>query len=149
MTLGKKIPLSVDIALTVTLQPKMFKEVPPSQYRMSITELELMLLDITGRNYVIIPELTPKNGNVHYHIILKIPVTQLVQKKGPIYCIRNIFRNTKHFGYIDIKQCTDVQGWIQYMLKELDQTILMLDLSPEYKQTKLEEIKQYLKPVEA
>lgn len=144
MTLGKINPISVDYALTVTLNPKVFRSVPPMQYRETYSALEMILHD-NGYKYVIIPELTPKNQNVHYHIILKTYILPEYKKKGLMYHIRNLFRNTKLFGYIDLKQCDDTQGWIKYMLKELPETIKILDLCPEYGDIKKEKIEEYLK----
>lgn len=142
MTFAKKIPYTVDCALTVTLQPKLFKHDPPMQYRETISALELLLKQYECK-YVIVPELTPKNMNVHYHCLVKMPLTGHVNKKGVIYSIRNMFRNTKYFGYIDVKKTEDTSGWINYMMKEIKSTIVYLDLCPEYIDTKNEEINIY------
>lgn len=126
MTLDKK-SYSVDMALTVTLNPRQFREIPIEQYRNTRQELEILLLRITDK-YVIVPELTPKNQNIHYHILIKIPMDQLVKKKGPMYPVRNLFRTTKCFGYIDLKVCDDVPGWYKYITKDLVNTCNILDL---------------------
>lgn len=142
MTIAKKIPYTVDCALTVTYQPKLFKHTPPMQYRETYSALSLHLLK-NNCKYVIVPELTPKNENIHYHVLIKLPLTKEIEKKGVLYVLRNMFRNVKDIGYTVIKKCEDTEGWWKYMTKELPHTINILDLLPEYIDEKKLEYKLY------
>lgn len=140
MTLAKYTPFSVDYAITVTLAPKIYRASPPIQYRETIIELTSILLKLG--EFVIVPEVT-KNYNVHYHIICKIPLSDKRKRKGAEYYIRNAFRNTKFFGFINIKQCDDVSGWEEYMFKDLPDTITLLNLDESFLSTKKENLEQY------
>lgn len=140
MTIGKKIPYSVDYALTVTLNPKLFRYDPPLQYRETHQALYQLLNTITDK-FMMIPELTPQNQNVHYHGIIKIP---LEGNKPSNYYIRNLFRQTKLYGHICIKQIDDYDKWVEYIFKDLPVTCQLLDLIYEpYKEQKLIELNCY------
>lgn len=119
-----------DWAITVTLKPKCFKLCAEKQYESTKDFLVRRLNDI-GSTSTVVMELT-KNFNVHYHAVLcvrKDTVKNKNIKNIPKY-ICDSFRNSDMFGFVNIKQCTDVSKWILYMLKDIQNTYTTMGVYP-------------------
>lgn len=119
------MPLSWELALTVTLKPKMFSKEPEKQYDETATPLLLKLAD-KMEELLIIAECT-KSMNVHYHLMcrMKLKEGQYATKE-----LHKLFRNDIMFGFINVKPVTDIPGWLEYIKKDLDITKGMLNRRP-------------------
>lgn len=107
---------SVKYSFTVTLQNKMYVYKPEEQYDFTYLEL-IKRLKALGATFTIIAELT-LNGNLHYHGI----ITFHQRSKSHSLDFKNVFRTSKIFGYSNIKQIEDYEGWVEYIIKELHNT---------------------------
>lgn len=128
MTTGKIVP-SIEYALTVTLNPKLYRFKPSEQYRLTQLGLDQMF-EKTEWKISIIPEVT-QNYNIHYHCIVSAYNIKKY-KKGVVYSIHNKFRKMKHlYGYIYLKPITEFHIWQEYMVKDIEKTKQIIDMLPE------------------
>lgn len=119
-------PMSIELALTVTIKPK--------YYRMSCKEqfmetFQLLLSWLKPFKHTTVAEFTPQ-GNVHYHGVIQIPM-HLLKNKLPKYYLIDYFRGSSTFGYVCVKPITNHDGWIKtYVAKHLDETKQVLGCTP-------------------
>lgn len=112
------MPASVEYAFTVTLLPKIYTHPAEKQY--DLTYIEIMrILEGQSQAYTLIAELT-KGANIHYHGIIKY--LDFKAKTNLTKQFIDAFRNSKLFGHINIKQVTDLKGWVDYLQKDIDST---------------------------
>lgn len=109
---------SVDYSFTLTLKPKLYKDVAEQQYDKTYREVILTLKTLSP-HFTCVAELT-KGMNIHYHGQIKFfnfkPRTNLGKK------FVDTFRASESIGFVSIKQITDSLGWKQYITKELEVT---------------------------
>jgi hypothetical protein len=74
----------------------------------------------------LIAEITKYNANIHYHGLIQF----LVKSVDHIIDFHNLFRNSKLFGFKNIKQIEDEDGWITYISKDLEHTKKVLCRPP-------------------
>lgn len=110
------MPLSVDYALTTTL--RLQHKSTDDQLHLSRLPL-VQLLEYHGFKHTTVFELT-KNCDVHYHSIIHMDKHEL-PRDIPIY-VKNIFRKSKYFGFVCIKQVTGYYEWIKYIIKDIQKT---------------------------
>lgn len=99
----------VDYSFTITLKPVMYKKDIDWQYDETCNELVIALRSISN-NFTLVCELT-QSMNVHYHGIIELGTS----KRKFV----NLFRNDKKFGFISCKEITNREGWVNYLRKDL------------------------------
>jgi len=111
-------------ALTVTLQPKIFKKTIREQY--DLAKLEIGVVSRT-MHISAITELT-QSGNLHFHGI----VSQKYQQKRGTFkqTVHDVFRNSKVFGFVCVRPLTDPNIWKDYCTKHIEETKKELDDRP-------------------
>lgn len=118
---------SVLYAITITLQPKLYKYKLEEQYDRTYLHVGKQLKAL-GTKVDLIAEITKHNCNLHYHGILKFynfkPKTNLIIK------FYDHFRMDPIIGFVNIRQMDDEQGWKDYITKEIYYTKESLDRMP-------------------
>lgn len=117
---------SVKYSFTVTLQPKWFKFTATEQYDMTFTPLYQILSSLSAR-FGCIAELT-KAFNIHYHGVITFNLDE--NNKLYMKAFNDAFRKSLFFGFVNIKQITDEQGWINYLKKDLLDTKKLINRPP-------------------
>jgi len=107
---------SVIYSFTITLKPNLFKEVAEEQYDRTYLVLTKELLSLSSE-VTLVAELT-RAANVHYHGMIRFNTTKIDLRK---YFIDH-FRKSKYFGFVCIKQIDNLQGWQDYIKKDLKTT---------------------------
>lgn len=121
----EKTGFSQAYAFTVTLKPELFKKFAEIQYDLTSGPLKEHLYTITPK-FTVVAELT-KNCNIHYHGVIYFLTDRC---KDAIKCFKDKFRNHKLFGFVDIKVIDDMEGWYEYISKELEHTNTILCRRP-------------------
>jgi len=120
----------MDYAITVTLNRSLRKYSPDEQYTKSF----MPLADLLHRfKKTLVYELT-QNGDIHYHGIISLDVKyKNVHIRDMIIFIQNLFRGSKIFGYVCVKQVTDYNKWKEYILKDVQKSKDRLGIFPIFK----------------
>lgn len=106
---------SVLYSFTVTLKPVMYKFKPQTQYDKTYIDLAKLLKSLNCK-LTMICEYT-KNYNIHYHGVIQF----LSKSKDHMKDFYDVFRIVKSFyGFVNIKQIDDLDGWKSYISKELN-----------------------------
>lgn len=116
---------SVKYAFTITLHPSMYKLPIDEQYDQTYLELITRLKSLPTK-VCLIAEITQYNYNVHYHGTMQF----IVKSKDHQLDFINLFRQSKIFGFKNIKQVDDEDGWKSYIIKDLDKTRILLCRPP-------------------
>lgn len=111
---------SVKYSFTVTLKPHMYRLNPEIQYDHTNCEC-ITILQRLHTKFTVIVELN-QNFNVHMHGAIMF----LKKSKNHMFDFKNAFRNSKYFGYVDIRQITDFGGWKDYLQKDLAKTRILV-----------------------
>lgn len=121
--MARQILMSQQFAITLTLNPKLFKHNVLQQR--SILQGTINTIDASNKCTLgLCCEIT-QNGNIHAHGFVKVP---LEGKKNPIFRIHDVFRPYMDIiGFICIKPITTYHNWLHYCLKEHASTVLELD----------------------
>lgn len=115
--------LSQQYAITLTLNPKLFK-LPPLLQRNALQGVLNELVGDEKLDLSVCCEFT-QNGNIHAHGFVRVP---LLNNKNPIYQINYAFK--KHndiMGYITVKPIDKYHGWLHYCLKDYEESKIELD----------------------
>lgn len=108
---------SYEYAFTVTLKPKLYDHDATEQYDNTYHILFETLLRISFKNqFTLVAEQT-KAYNIHYHGIIILPL-----KVNCMKYFHDSFRKSKIFGFVNIKQITEQQIWIDYISKSIKET---------------------------
>lgn len=107
---------SVKYSFTITLKPNLFQYKAEEQYDKSYLTLVKHLMTLS-KKFSVVAELT-KNYNIHYHGIITFTLHEK-QKSNFMKKFTDSFRKNTCFGFVNIKQITDEQGWINYITKDL------------------------------
>lgn len=107
---------SVEYAYTLTLKPKAFAQEPEDQYDKTSAHASARLKTLSDQ-FTLIAELT-KNYNIHYHGIIKFPLS----KKNLMKEFYKCFRTDLIIGYVNIRQIDDKPKWLEYISKDLSKT---------------------------
>lgn len=113
---------SVTYAFTVTLHPKLYTKSIQEQYDSTYLELAKRLKCLPAK-VELIAEITPMNKNIHYHGMIQF----LAKSKDHILDFIDLFRQSKIFGYKNIKQIEDQPGWQEYIFKDILHTVTLLN----------------------
>lgn len=99
----------MDYAITFTLRPNLFREMPEHQF-----DIASNLLKVLFQKYkkTLVVEFT-QNYNIHIHGIV------YSNTKRELY---DIIRKNKVFGYICVRQITEFDVWAEYIVKETIKT---------------------------
>lgn len=106
--------LSQEYAITITLQPKLFKQSIEKQYDMLENEIR-QKIETDNIYLTLVVELT-KSYNIHAHGFIK------VINKNAVRFIYDSFRNNPVIGYIYVKPVDDHGKWLDYITKNLKMT---------------------------
>lgn len=113
----------IDLSVTLTLRPCMYRFQPYEQY-MKVREILKSIFRGFRVTYVL--ELT-KEENIHVHAIC-------AHKKGcnlPISLLHNRCRQYhKQLGRRDICQVVSYQSWTEYLIKDVKETTAILNINP-------------------
>lgn len=112
------MPLSVKYAFTLTLQPKLYKYKPEEQYDLTYMHVTTLLKALIS-TVDVIAELTV-NCNLHYHGVIQFKSFKKSQNLELLF--RNTFRADKYIGFVNIRQLTDEEGWLEYITKDISHT---------------------------
>lgn len=128
----KNDEFSCDYALTVTLKPKQLFKMDANKQLACTKDLLVNRLEEIGIYCKsIVVELT-KAYNIHYHGVFCVKKNVIknlhIVEMGKYVCDK--FRNNPLFGFIDVKQCTDVKKWIEYMMKDIKRTYKLMHVYP-------------------
>jgi len=104
-------------SFTVTLKPNLFKLIAEEQYDKTYLPLYKHLAAMSHK-FTLIAELT-KNANVHYHGMIQFPMNKKVIFRKKFI---DSFRKSKEFGFVNITQITDEEGWRKYIIKDINET---------------------------
>lgn len=113
----EKPAYSVDYTLTITLRPKCYIHEPERQYDDTYEYLKKKLTGLT-QAFTLIAELT-KSYNIHYHAVIKFPITS----KNVLKNFYKQFRNDPLIGFIKIEQMINEHKWREYISKDLSHTL--------------------------
>lgn len=117
---------SFEYAFTITLKPKLYDHPATAQYDLTFEPCFKLLLEISLKNqFTLVAEQT-KNYNIHYHGIIVMPTSG----KPCMKKFHDSFRGSKLFGFVNIKQITEQNIWIEYISKELYETQSMVNRPP-------------------
>lgn len=105
---------SYDIAVTVTLPPLSRRMTSEEQYEHYIPLYKDLL---RKHKHTSVVELT-SNYDVHIHCVVSFK--DLPKDSNPLMYAKNLFR--RKFGFTCVKQCTDINGWAEYLFKDLHKT---------------------------
>lgn len=114
------------VAVTLTLKPKLFTESVDEQYQRAKLELNV-LKNVYNLRLTLVVEFT-KSYNVHLHGFCDLPMK--IGRKNPCHRLYDIFRDSKVFGFACIKECTEDNIWLEYISKNLTYTTSELSHSP-------------------
>lgn len=124
MATGQKT-MSQQYAITLTLNPKLFKLSPLLQ----LNALHEVLNGLVGDEKLdlsICCEFT-QNGNIHAHGFVRVPLNG-IGKKNPIYQINYAFKKYNDImGYIMVKPIDSYHGWLHYCLKDYNESKIELE----------------------
>lgn len=109
------------LAITLTIQPKHYKDDINKQYYGAKEEIERCPYLLS-----LVCEFT-KSHNLHFHGLVSLPKPKRGTAKGNIH---NYFRTCKYIGFIYVKEITALREWLQYCFKEVEITKLDLDFAP-------------------
>lgn len=115
---------SVKYAFTVTLKPRAFVEPGDVQYDKASYGLYKHLKALC-RALTLVAELT-KNCNIHYHGIITFTNASIKNVKR----FHDSFRGNSIFGYVNIVQITDLNGWVDYLKKSIHDTCCVIERPP-------------------
>lgn len=93
---------------TITLKPTLYRFEPEEQYDRTISHL-IVTLKLLSNNFSLVAELT-QNMNIHFHGIIEL------HHKKKWY---TTFRQSDIFGFTSCREVTNMQGWVDYISKEL------------------------------
>lgn len=110
-------------AFTVTV--KLRNKTSSEQYDLTYLRVHEILWSC-GIKHTIIAEMT-QNCDIHYHGVLEKPGYSLLEMN---YIVKNRFRREKSFGFSCIKVIDDMDGWVDYLSKDLQFTYTMIDRRP-------------------
>lgn len=68
-----------------------------------------------------------KNGNIHLHGVMDM---EMPQRGLALNRYKQHFKDkllSKYFGYMDFKQIDNLEGWLKYLKKDLDETYNLLE----------------------
>lgn len=116
---------SVRYSFTVTLKPRMYIDPSETQFDLTFSELRTILKSMNAK-FTLIAELTKMGHNIHYHGTITFPLTS----KNVVKRFIDVFRKTKHYGFVSIKQIDNEQGWIDYISKEFIETVREVERRP-------------------
>lgn len=105
---------SVRYSFTITLKPILYKNKADAQYFETYDKL-CNILSQMGK-YVLVAE-TTKAYNIHYHGTMEFNIMRPNLRK---YFVDS-FRNSKIFGFVNIKQIDDEPGWCEYISKDFEE----------------------------
>jgi len=124
-------------SFTVTLLPRLYVDDCEKQFDDTNFHLTLQLHSISNY-FTLIAELTKSGYNVHYHGIIELPSPRK---------FHNLFRKSKMFGFVKIREIFDMTKWVEYMHKDLANTNKELNRRPilhdDYKVFTLEDKMSY------
>lgn len=103
-------------SFTITLLPILYKETSDIQYDKTVYLLKEYLSSL--KDLTLVAEQT-KNYNIHYHGCARLPI---VGKKNSVKTFVDQFRKSKQFGFINVKQIEDENGWLKYIFKDVHTT---------------------------
>lgn len=109
---------SVKYAYTITLRSQLYKLNPEDQYDKTYLHIASLLKGLIC-TVDLVAELT-RSCNIHYHGIIQF--NNINSKQNLQLMFRNIFRSDKYVGFVDIKQITDEEGWLNYIIKDIPST---------------------------
>lgn len=118
----KKNALSWEYAITITLNPKLFKLTTRQQFEKTANEIVKFMKTMTTK-LTLVTEVTEKY-NIHYHGVF------VTDRKNIQYKINNMVRGHKLFGFVMIKPVTDLGGWVEYLGKDIKKTKGMMNVLP-------------------
>lgn len=118
------VKYSVEYAFTLTLKPKIFAQEPEDQYDKTSAHASARLKTLSDQ-FTLIAELT-KNYNIHYHGIIKFPLSKKDLMKEFYKC----FRTDLIIGFVNIRQIDDMPKWTEYISKDLDRTCKAINRRP-------------------
>lgn len=115
---------SVMYAFTVTLKPVMFRRSIEEQYDSTYLELSTRLKSLPCK-LTMICELT-SNYNIHYHGIIVFITKSRSHEKD----FKDLFRKSQIFGFTNIKQVDDFNGWVDYIKKDVTVSVKIINRPP-------------------
>lgn len=108
-----------DYAFTLTLNPRIYLDIPESQFDQTYTHVYEKLKSITN-NFTLVAELT-KSDNIHYHGVIDLNQRRKFNDK---------FRKDRYIGFKCIKPLGDATGWKNYITKDLKDTTSSINRRP-------------------
>lgn len=59
------------------------------------------------------------NFDIHYHGIIKVPLSSSKKIRNMVMYIKDLFRRNKLIGFTCVKVCEDYHGWVEYIKKDI------------------------------
>lgn len=113
---------------TLTIKPEFNHLTYRAQYRKSANDA-LDLIIAISQKYRMSVEISPKNGHIHYHGIMKIPLNDFSADSMRLIFIDNA-RNKKSLGFCQIDLIKDIDDSYDYITKELNETEAIINRDP-------------------
>lgn len=113
---------------TLTIKPEFNHLTYRAQYRKSANDALDLIIDISQK-YRMSVEISPKNGHIHYHGIMKVPLNDFSADSMRLIFIDNA-RNKKSLGFCQIDLIKDIDDSYDYITKELNETEAIINRDP-------------------
>lgn len=111
---------------TITLKPDIYGLPVRTQYRKTVNNVINRLKRFEEWRFTV--EICPKNGNVHYHGILKM----LGYSPHILICrLKDSFKGDKYFGFVQCDQVRSMQQSEDYILKECKESDIIINGDPD------------------
>lgn len=119
---------NMNFFFTVTIKPE-FNSIPlRQQYRKSVNDVLDLVISIS-KAYRMACEISPKNGHLHYHGIMEIPLIEFDSQSIRMIFIDNA-RHKKSLGFTQIDLIKNIDDSYEYITAELNQTEAILNRDP-------------------
>lgn len=111
---------------TITLKPDIYGLPVRTQYRKTVNNVINRLRKYEEWKFTV--EICPKNGNVHYHGIVKM----LGYSSHILICrLKDSFKGDKYFGFVQCDQVRSMEQSEDYILKECKESDIIINGDPE------------------
>lgn len=109
---------------TITLNPLLYGLTLRQQFRKSVNKLIDKLLYYEEWKFAV--EITPKNGNLHFHGIIKMSGKEHIQ----VCLFKDKFKGNKIFGFTQCDKVKDMDKSYHYITKDVVETNIILNGDP-------------------
>lgn len=119
---------NMNFFFTLTIKPEFNNLTLRQQYRKSVNDALDLVIPIC-KSYRMACEISPKNGHLHYHGIMEIPLVEFDAQSIRMIFIDNA-RNKKSLGFTQIDLIKNIDDSYEYITEELTRTEAILNRDP-------------------